>query len=159
MKTPKEFDYDLWIDRTDGQCYVRVKTTGEVSAVNAETFRFLRREEKRLRRETTSPKPGQAPSARHEILHPLSLDYAIDGADGGLAPAWAVDRDNSSEDALFNLLEEELIRSLTAREADVYKHCIAGGMKYLTYAKATGIDVANITRTVGRIRKRAKKLF
>ena len=46
MKTPKEFDYDLWIDRNDGQCYVRVKNTGEVSAVNADTFRFLRREEK-----------------------------------------------------------------------------------------------------------------
>ena len=42
---------------------------------------------------------------------------------------------------------------------NVYKHCIVDGMKYLTYAKETGIDVANITRTVGRIRKRAKKLF
>lgn len=21
MRTPKEFDYDLWIDRNDGQCY------------------------------------------------------------------------------------------------------------------------------------------
>ena len=46
-----------------------------------------------------------------------------------------------------------------SREADVYKHCIVDGMKYLTYAKETRIDVANITRTVGRIRKRAKKLF
>ena len=99
MRTPKEFDYDLWIDRNDGQCY------------------------------------------------------------GDIAPAWAMDRDNSSEDALFNLLEEELIRSLTAREADVYKHCIADGMKYLTYAKETRIDVANVTRTIGRIRKRAKILF
>ena len=70
-----------------------------------------------------------------------------------------MDRDNSSEDALLNLLEEELIRSLTAREADVYTHCIVDGIKYLTYAKETGIDVANVTRTVGRIRKRAKKLF
>ena len=159
MRTPKEFDYDLWIDRNDRQCYVRVKDTGKVSAVNADTFRFLRREEKRLRREITPDNPGEAPSARHEILHPLSLDFAIEGSDGDIAPAWAVERDNSSEDALSNLLEEELIRSLTAREADVYKHCIVDGMKYLTYAKKTGIDVANITRTVGRIRKRAKKLF
>lgn len=139
--------------------YVRVKNTGEVSAVNADTFRFLRREEKRLRRDITPDKPGETPSVRNEILHPLSLDYAIEGAYGDIAPAWAMDRDNSSEDALFNLLEEELIRSLTSREADVYKHCIVDGMKYLTYAKETGIDVANITRTVGRIRKRAKKLF
>lgn len=159
MKTPKEFDYDLWIDRNDGQCYVRVKNTGEVSAVNADTFRFLRREEKRLRRDITPDKPGETPSVRNEILHPLSLDYAIEGAYGDIAPAWAMDRDNSSEDALFNLLEEELIRSLTAREADVYKHCIVDGMKYLTYAKETGINVANVTRTIGRIRKRAKKLF
>ena len=83
MRTPKEFDYDLWIDRNDGQCY------------------------------------------------------------GDIAPAWAMDRDNSSEDALFNLLEEELIRSLTAREADVYKHCIVDGMKYKLMLKEYP-DVMNI---------------
>jgi len=110
MRTPKEFDYDLWIDRNDGQCYVRVKNTGEVSSVNADTFRFLRREEKRLRRDITPDKPGETSSARNEILHPLSLDYASEGAYGDIAPAWAMDRDNSSEDALFNLLEEELIQ-------------------------------------------------
>lgn len=130
-----------------------------MSVVNADTFRFLRREEKRLRREIAPEKPGEILSARYEILHPLSLDFAIEGTYGDVSPAWALDRDNSSEDALFKLLEEEFIRSLTAREADVYKHCIVEGMKYLTYAKATGIDVANITRTVGRIRKRAKTFF
>ena len=48
-KTPKEFDYDLWTTES-GAYMVRVKSTGEICEVDAETMRFLRSEEKRLRR-------------------------------------------------------------------------------------------------------------
>lgn len=50
MKTPKEFDYDLWIAE-DGRYMVRVKATREECAVSQAVFRKLRAEEKKLRRE------------------------------------------------------------------------------------------------------------
>ena len=53
MKTPIEFDYDLWTTK-DGKCMVRVKSTGETCEVSRETFRVLRAEEKRLRRSYTA---------------------------------------------------------------------------------------------------------
>ena len=58
MKTPIEFDYDLWTGE-DGERMVRVKRTGEVCEVDADTFRLLRAEEKRLRRSMQGvPVPG-----------------------------------------------------------------------------------------------------
>ncbi len=50
MKTPKDFEYDLWIS-DDGACMVRIKSTGEVIEVEREVMRVPRLEEKRLRRE------------------------------------------------------------------------------------------------------------
>ena len=52
MKTPIEFDYDLWTTE-EGKCMVRVKLTGEVCEVSRETMRVLRNEEKKLRRSKT----------------------------------------------------------------------------------------------------------
>lgn len=49
-KTPKDFEYDLWTS-SDGKHFSRLKRTGEVCEVNLETFRFLRKLEKELRRE------------------------------------------------------------------------------------------------------------
>ena len=52
MKTPIEFDYDLWTTE-EGKCMVRIKLTGEVCEVSRETMRVLRNEEKKLRRSKT----------------------------------------------------------------------------------------------------------
>lgn len=41
MKTPKEFDYDLWTTG-GGECFVRVKATGDTTAVSVEVMRTLR---------------------------------------------------------------------------------------------------------------------
>ena len=35
MKTPKDFDYDIWKD-DDGHYFIRVKRTGEVTRVSEE---------------------------------------------------------------------------------------------------------------------------
>lgn len=50
MKKLINFEYDLWTTE-DGRCMVRVRRTGEECEVDRETFRLLRAEEKRLRRE------------------------------------------------------------------------------------------------------------
>ncbi len=53
MKTPKEFDYDLWTTE-DGKYMVRVKSTGEVTEVERDVMRVLRAEEKKMRRSFVS---------------------------------------------------------------------------------------------------------
>ncbi len=54
-KTPADFDYDLWTTE-DGKYMVRLKRTGEVTEVSHETMKYLRAEEKRVRRSMQSPK-------------------------------------------------------------------------------------------------------
>lgn len=52
MKTLKDFDYNLWTTEENGikKYYVRTKTTGEVTEVDAGVMRLLRSEEKKMRR-------------------------------------------------------------------------------------------------------------
>ncbi|MCD7889638.1 MAG: hypothetical protein LUG23_06975 [Oscillospiraceae bacterium] len=40
MKTPIEFDYDLWTTE-DGKCMVRVKLTGEVTEVARDVMKLI----------------------------------------------------------------------------------------------------------------------
>ena len=55
MKTPKDFDYDIWKD-DDGHYYICVKRTGETTRVSEEVVRELWRELYRMdkyRKDTT----------------------------------------------------------------------------------------------------------
>ena len=49
MKTPKDFDYDIWKD-DNGHYYIRVKRTGEVTRVSEEIVREMWREVHRMER-------------------------------------------------------------------------------------------------------------
>ncbi len=49
IKTPKEFDYDLFKDEKDN-FMIRIKNTGEVTQVSIEVFRSLRNEAMRIYR-------------------------------------------------------------------------------------------------------------
>ena len=73
MKTPIEFDYDLWTTE-EGKCMVRVKLTGEVCEVSRETMRVLRNEEKKLRRSKTGV-PIAGCEDEDETATLLSLDF------------------------------------------------------------------------------------
>lgn len=52
MQAVKEFDYHLWTTEENGikKYWVKVKETGEVTEVDVNVMRLLRREEKKLRR-------------------------------------------------------------------------------------------------------------
>ena len=83
MKTPAEFDYDLWTAK-DGKRMVRVKCTGEVCEVDEATFRFLRSEEKALRRSMKGiPIPG---CKNGETFTVLSRFYQFKGSERGNGP-------------------------------------------------------------------------
>ena len=83
MKTPIEFDYDLWTTE-DGKCMVRVKQTGEVCEVSRETMKILRNEEKKLRRSMSGvPVIG----CEEEKTTLLSLDYVSYEGGEDMSPA------------------------------------------------------------------------
>ena len=87
MKTPIEFDYDLWTTK-DGKCMVRVKSTGETCEVSRETFRVLRAEEKRLRRSYT------AAASDGDEAHPI-LSLNVLPEDSEKSPSWLTDHRTS----------------------------------------------------------------
>lgn len=155
MKTPIEFDYDLWAGE-NGERMVRVKRTGEVCEVDADTFRLLRAEEKRLRRSMQGV-PG---SEKGETAVMLSLDFVSveDGGDG-LTPAWLEAFDNTEDTVMLRSVEHELRSMLTPAQLDIYKACLLGGISYKDYAGRKGVSYQSVQQAVILIRKKAAKIF
>lgn len=131
MKTPKEFDYDLWIAE-DGRYMVRVKATREECAVSQAVFRKLRAEEKKLRREMDmhkSPRPCIEDSPAKVRL--VSLDY-VSASDDDLTAAWLIDPSDFEQDLLLRESIHELRAQLTERQLEVFERCMLGGMSTYT---------------------------
>lgn len=118
MKTPKEFDYDLWTE--EGRNMVRVKRTGEVCQVDDITMRLLRAEEKRLRRSMQgAPVPGS--DATEPVL---SLDYMSADEDGDSTSAWLEDPHDFTIAIATEALSKEFASTLTSREQEVYSYTL-----------------------------------
>lgn len=156
MKTPIDFDYDLWVSE-DGKAMVRVKRTGETCEVNQETMRLLRNEEKRLRRAPT----GVPIAGRHgEVKLPLlSLDFVNVQDAEEMSPAWLDDHSDIENDVIVNQLEREFRDSLTSIQRDIYISCLLNGLSYTEYAARKGVSYQSIQQAVLLIRKKAKKYF
>ncbi len=87
MRTPKEFDYDLWTTK-ENRCMVRVKATGVECEVSLEIFRLLRAEEKRVRRSSQGIPVGKSKGETEIRMAMLSLDFvSIEGGEG-MESAW-----------------------------------------------------------------------
>lgn len=161
MKTPQEFDHDLWTT-SDGRFFVRVKATGDSVEVSVEVMRLLRAEEKRLRREITSDTSQEMPnrhvSLTYAIKHPLSLDAVSEG-DTGTSTSWLASSCDIAGEVEAKIAEREFIASLTPHQAHVYRFCISGGMKKSEYAKKHGVSAASVTKTIRQIQAAAKKFL
>lgn len=105
MKTPIEFDYDLWTTE-EGKCMVRVKLTGEVCEVSRETMRVLRNEEKKLRRSKTGV-PIAGCEDEDETATLLSLDFVSVQDAEEMSPAWLEDPNDLEETVLTSVMEQE----------------------------------------------------
>ena len=151
MKTPKEFDYDLWTTE-DGKYMVRVKSTGEVTEVERNVMRVLRAEEKKMRRSYIN-----ADTEENEASI-LSLDAICDSGEVGEA-GWAVDSYDMENEVQTNALEAELRNSLTALQLDLYISCVTGSMSLREYAKQNGVDFKTVWRRMELIQKKAKNFF
>ena len=157
MKTPIEFDYDLWTTE-EGKCMVRVKLTGEVCEVSRETMRVLRNEEKKLRRSKTGV-PIIGCEEEDETATLLSLDFVSVQDAEEMSPAWLEDHNDMETSVMMQMLEEELRHSLTRVQLDIYLNCLLGGISYKDYADEKGVSYQSVQQAIILIRKKAQKIF
>ena len=157
MKTPIEFDYDLWTTE-EGKCMVRVKLTGEVCEVSRETMRVLRNEEKKLRRSKTGV-PIAGCEDEDETATLLSLDFVSVQDAEEMSPAWLEDHNDMETSVITQMLEEGLRRSLTRVQLDIFLNCLLGGISYKDYADKKGVSYQSVQQAIILIRKKAQKIF
>lgn len=154
MKTPIEFDYDLWTTE-DGRCMVRVKRTGEVTEVDREIMKILRLEEKKLRRSYVGRhSDDEGADGKGSIL---SLDMLPEG--DPKASAWLVDPYDFTQEVHIRMLEEKFVTQLSEYQKEVYFSCLKNGMTGKEFAEQHGNSQQGVQQTVCLIRKMAKKFF
>ena len=151
MKTPIDFEYDLWTTE-EGKCMVRIKATGEVTEVDRAVMAVLRGEEKRLRRNLVKEKNDEIGGATV-----LSLD--ADPEDENREAPWMVDPHDFADDIASEILEKQLIASLTDAQLDLYEKCIKGGMSLREYARAEGVNYKGAWKRKDQIQKKFKKIW
>ena len=140
MKTPKEFDYDLWIAE-DGRYMVRVKATREECAVNCEVFRKLRAEEKRLRREMEGvPTRNVDKDGRTIRVAMMSTDFVGVQGSENMDPAWLIDHRDFTQDLYIRECVRELRILLTERQLEVFEKCMLGGMSLREFANEKQVN-------------------
>ena len=153
MKTPKNFDYDLWTTK-ENRCMVRIKATGEECEVSREILRFLQAEDKRLRRSTKGAAIPQSKGKKEVRMTVLSLDFV--SAEGGerLDPGWLEASQRTEDDIQAKILEEDFVASLTAAQYDVYLKCLCGGMSLRAYAREKELAFSTVKGIQDSIRRK-----
>ena len=148
MKKLNDFEYDLWTTE-DGRRMVRVRATREECQVDQETFRLLRAEEKRLRRERTPEKREGV--AEETVKRPLSLDILDPDAEGAF---WHTDPRDLIEESILSQMLAQFRLQLTARQLDVFEKCLLGGMNLSEYARREGLNYCTVWEVREAIRKK-----
>lgn len=141
MKTPRDFDYDIWKDDS-GYYYIRVKRTGETARVSKDVVRELWRDMYRMekyRRDTTMAEKDGSRRARilslddnravNRRLYPVSNE------------SWLISRENAYEEVELELLEQDFLKTLTEKQRQVYQFVIKEGRSISECAKLCGISL------------------
>ena len=159
MRTPKDFDYDLWTTK-NGKNMVRVKATGEVTEVSRKLMRVLRAIEMKHKRSKTGVPIDGCEDERATLLSLdfVSIDNNGEGCDG-MTPGWLIDRHDYIDDLETYLAEEELKKELTDVQLEVYVSCIRGGQTPTDFAKQHGIARQSVEDSIDLIRKKSKNFF
>ena len=149
MKPLKEFDYDLWTtgENNEKKYWVRIKRTGEVCEVSHDVLRFLRGEEKQIRRflGNTNERKGD-----------LSLDTLPDDK---LGESWLEDSRDYADEVCIRIIEDDLLRQLTPRQTDVYLQCIVYGIGIREYTRQNSLNYKTVIGVLEEIRKKFKKIW
>ena len=160
MKTPKNFDYDLWTTE-DGKNMVRIKATGEVTEVSHEIMKLLRAEEKRYRREMEGVPINGCKTEKATLLSLdfISLDNNTEGC-MGMEPWWLIDKKPNPEMvAMLNELRKEFIESLTPTQKEIFLKCLYGGLSLRKFAKENSLSFSSVHDSVEAIRNKCSKIF
>ena len=161
MKKLIDFEYDLWTTE-DGRCMVRVRFTKEECEVDRETFRLLRAEEKRLRRELSLPADVEDlnPQAAmtQNIKHPLPLDD-VDLDEESERASWYFDPHDEEKESIHRMAEKAFLDTLTPIQVKVYNLFLANGLSYKECSSICGVSYQAVQKSVRQIREKAKKFF
>ena len=120
MKTPKDFDYDIWKD-DDGHYYIRVKRTGETTRVSEEVVRELWRELYRMDKYRKDTTITDEDGSQHTRI--LSLDDSW-AANPELLPTknepWLLSKESAFENIELEMLERDFLKTLTEKQQRLY---------------------------------------
>ena len=157
MKTPIEFDYDLWTTE-DGKCMVRVKSTGEVTEVDREVMRLLRAEEKKLRRTYGTRDLSEEEKRDNSSLGIiLSLDSLPD--DEVKTASWLADSKNYTDDVLTDILLGDFKQTLNPLYLSVFESCIMNGTTVRQYAAEHNISKSYVSKIENALKEKLKNFF
>ena len=121
-------------------------------------MRILRAEEKRIRRSYGSDNTSEdEDGAEKNSDTVLSLDAMPE--DDVKSAAWLADSSDFIKEAELEMLETELMQTLTPLQLDVYKACIMNGQTPTAYAKEHNMKRQSVNDVITLIRKKAKKYF
>ncbi len=159
MKTPKDFDYDIWKDDT-GHYYIRIKHTGETVRVSSDVVRELWCELYRMKKfREESVIIGKDGSRQARIL---SLDDdRIDTPESCPAAdnAWLISSECVYEDIELEMLEQDFLKTLTEKQLQIYQLAIKERRSISECARICRIAPPTVLDRIALIQKKAKKFF
>ncbi len=159
MKTPKDFDYDIWKDDS-GHYYIRVKRTGETTRVSEEVVRELWRDLYRMDKYHKDTTITDEDGSQHTRI--LSLNSS-----GTMNPVpqstenipWLCSREDAYEEIETEMLEQAFLATLTEKQKRLYKLRFKMGLTVPECAKRVGANKRNVDKMIRLIREKAEKFF
>ncbi|MDD4492980.1 MAG: hypothetical protein PHV32_01295 [Eubacteriales bacterium] len=149
MKTHSTFDYDLWTTDENGEkkYWTRIKSSGEVTEVSEEIFRYMNSEDKKIRRQIT------------ETINASGTVYSLDATnEDGLT---LLDTINDSFDLEASYMMHSFFESFKETLPDIqrtfFSEVFENGQTIQDYAIAHGISGSAAYKVNDKINKKLKK--
>ncbi len=162
MYKNKEFEYDLWTTE-DGHYYARVKSTGEVSEISREIFRFLRCQEKEVYRRQELRKANDENKTTDEsvkrkatVENPLSLDPMDENVDES---AWGYTELDFTDIVCLSMLLTEFEQTLSEKQLEVYTCIFKNHETRTAFAARKGVSDRSVRYVLEKIQEKAKLFF
>lgn len=156
MKTSREFDYNLWKD-SEGNCFVGVKSTGEILEVNIEVFRLLKMELMRAYRWNQGIPVYALKDSRVKVVERHQIVY-FDEIENDAR--YSKDISYEFESGIFlKEMEMEIKNILTEKEYCAYLNCVIERKSTYKYAQETGVSQQYISKLILKIRQKIKKII
>ncbi len=155
MKTPGDFDYDIWKDE-NGLYFVRVKRTGEITQVSEEVVRELWLELYRMSRYCLNTTFIDADGCKRSRI--VSLDEARD-SDTDDSDSCFVGSENPYDAVENEMMESTFLKVLTPKQRRIYELRFKMRLSISECANRLGVSSRNVDKLIRLIRNKAKRFF